>query len=353
MSEEVTPGYDPAVLPEPVTDPVRPATGPLGLILPTFPQESDSVPTAAELAQTCARAEAAGAGALWACDHLYWHRPVVECFATLAVAAAATTRAAIGPCVLQLPLRDQALVAKQAASLWDLSGGRLILGVGVGSHEGEYQAVGAAYHERGRRLDMMMDALRASWSATEGRYRILPAPPQIPLWVGGSSEPALRRAAERAQGWIPLFVPPEEYGAACRRLDKETQLAGRDPASVTRGITAFVSLAGNESEEAASRAADRGCSWMGSLYGLPPKAFARHLLSGSARRCAEHLARWYEAGAEHVACFITEDAPLVAFEALAGALADRGVVPGSSPVDTVAGPSSAFVGGFAGARGTG
>src|ERR1700691_294778 len=133
--------------------------GRLGLILPTFPQDHDDLPTAAALSELCRRAEAGGATALWACDHLFWHGPALEALSALGVAAAATTRAAVGTCILQLPLRHAPSVAKEAASLDHLSGGRLVLGVGVGTHPGEYAAAGVEFGTRGRCLDEGIDTL--------------------------------------------------------------------------------------------------------------------------------------------------------------------------------------------------
>ena len=271
----------------PVTRPPAPAVGSLGLVLPTFPQgtlpPSPGTPLAAEaLAEVCRRAENAGAGALWVCDHLFWHGPNLEAFAALGVAAMATSHAAVGTCVLQLPLRHAASVAKEAASLAYLANGRLMLGVGVGTHPGEYEAAGVDFSTRGARLDAAIDDLRAAWAPDPSqRYAQLPAPGSVPVWVGGSSEAALRRAARRGDGWIPLFVPPDEYAAAMGRLDKEAERAGRDPDDVRRATVVFVSV-GTED------AGDRGLAWMGSLYGLPARSFERHLVAGDARRCAAH-----------------------------------------------------------------
>jgi alkanesulfonate monooxygenase SsuD/methylene tetrahydromethanopterin reductase-like flavin-dependent oxidoreductase (luciferase family) len=304
--------------------------GPLGLILPTFPQDSDELISAAALAETCRRAEDAGATALWACDHLFWHRPVLECLGALGVAALATRRAALGSCVLQLPLRHAPAVAKEAATLQHLSAGRFILGVGVGSHEGEYQADGSDFHTRGHRLDEGMAVLREAWEAGDDHYRQRPTPTPIPLWVGGSSEAALRRAAHLADGWIPLFLSPAEYAAATTRLAKEAERSGRDPETITRAITCFVSLGGPD-------ATDRGLRWLSSLYGLPPKAFARHIVAGSTEHCAEALTAWVEAGAQHVSVFVAADDPLIQFEELAGALA-RAL--GRPMLDDVRGPDT-------------
>jgi alkanesulfonate monooxygenase SsuD/methylene tetrahydromethanopterin reductase-like flavin-dependent oxidoreductase (luciferase family) len=293
----------------------RPTTGALGLILPTFPQDRADLPGATALATLCRGAEAGGAGSLWACDHLFWHGPALEAFSALGIAAGATTRAAIGTCVVQLPLRHAPSVAKEAAALAHLSGGRFVLGVGVGTHPGEYAAAGIEFAGRGKRLDEGIDVLRRAWAASPGeRYAQLPAAAPIPIWVGGSSEAALRRAARRGDGWIPLFIPPDEYAAALGRLDKEADRAGRDPASLARAAVVFVSPGGPGARE-------RGLSWMASLYGLPGHSFERHLVVGDARRCATALFRFAEAGAQHVAVFVTSDDPLVQFEDLAGEFA--------------------------------
>lgn len=306
--------------------------GRLGLILPTFPQRADGLYNAGELAAMCQGAEEAGASALWACDHLFWHGPSLECLAAVTVAALATEHAFVGPCVLQLPLRQPAAVAKQAASLQHLSKGRLVLGLGVGTHAGEYDAAGVAFVDRGRRLDEGIDALHRAWGRTAAEtdpsdhYRQRPAGDTVPIWVGGSSEAALRRAAMKGDGWIPLFVGPEEYAAALGRLDKETDRAGRSPAQIARAVVVFVSLG--------PAPVETGLAWMSSLYGLPAHAFARHLVAGDARACAAVVAQYLEAGAEHVAVFVTDDDPLVQFEDLAGELAglrdDPDRVPGSS-----------------------
>ena len=347
----------------------QPPVGALGLVLPTFPQDAASLLAPASLAATCRGAEDAGAGALWACDHLFWHRPALECLMALGAAAAATERAALGTCVLQLPLRSAAVVAKQAAALQHLCGGRLVLGLGVGNHEGEYEAAGARFASRGRDLDRGIDELRAAWmpggalasgralgsgsplgsgdtpgsgsalgsgrmpgsgdtpgSASPG-YVQLPEPDRVPIWIGGSSEAALARAARRGDGWIPLFLSPARYSSAMERLSEEASKAGRDPRGIARAVVIFASV-GNLPD-----ASSRGLSWMSSLYGLPPRAFARHLTAGPPRACADEIASFYEAGAEHVAVFLTDDEPLHAFEEIAAELAVQAPLAGAGCLD--------------------
>jgi alkanesulfonate monooxygenase SsuD/methylene tetrahydromethanopterin reductase-like flavin-dependent oxidoreductase (luciferase family) len=327
--------------------PVRPSEplGPVGLILPTFVQHTvpawaapadEASPDAdplAELADLCRAAEGAGAGALWACDHLFWHGPCLECMVVLTVAAMATERAVVGSCVIQLPLRRAEAVAKQAATLQTLSRGRLVLGVGVGSHPGEYEQVGAPYHSRGHDLDTAIDELRRSWSsgrettrgnlsssASSERYLQLPAPAPVPVWVGGSSEAALRRAAHRADGWMPLFLSVDQYGDAVERLGKEVDVSGRDPDAVTPAMVLFVSI-----DDDIERGRTRGTEWMGSLYGIPPKAFERHLVTGTVEEVAARVTEYRAVGAEHVAIYVTDDRPLDQFSRLMAGLAATGV----------------------------
>jgi alkanesulfonate monooxygenase SsuD/methylene tetrahydromethanopterin reductase-like flavin-dependent oxidoreductase (luciferase family) len=279
----------------------------LGLILPPTTQgelvASDgntlsTTDSATEVAELCRRAEATGADSLWAVDHLYWPHPVAEPLTTLAVAATATTRPLLGTCVLQLPLRRPSVVAKQAVGLQRLSGGRFVLGVGVGIHEGEYERAETDFHRRGRLMDEGVAAMRAAW-ASEGPsdYAMLPRSAPVPLWFGGHSDAARRRAAETGDGWIPLFLTPDNYAAALVRLRSETEQAGRDPDDVVPGVFVF-SCVGDDD------AAERGARWLSDLYRLPPKAFARHLAAGSHDAVAERLRCYCEAGARHIVVMV-------------------------------------------------
>jgi alkanesulfonate monooxygenase SsuD/methylene tetrahydromethanopterin reductase-like flavin-dependent oxidoreductase (luciferase family) len=316
--------------------------GLLGLILPTFPQDaepawargpasggpanggSDPEPDSIRgLLATCRRAEQLGADALWTCDHLFWHGPSLESMMVLAMAATATSHAALGTCVMQLPLRHAPVVAKQAATLQSLTGGRFVLGVGVGSHEGEYQQAAIDYRRRGQLLDAAITELRRSW-ATGGKpgdhdhpptYRQLPEPPPVPVWVGGSSEAALRRAAALADGWMPLFLTPDTYQQALERLEKEVQRAGRPEGAVTPAMTLFVSV-----DDDPALARTRGTRWMSSLYAIPAKAFDRHLVAGSPAEVAAVVTAFRRAGAQHVSLYVTDDDPLPQFELLASAV---------------------------------
>jgi len=295
----------------------------LGLILPSTTQgellsDSGSTPgttggSSADLGELCRQAEAAGADSLWAVDHLFWPHPINEPMTTLAIAASATRRAALGTCILQLPLREPAGVAKQATALQLLSDGRFVLGLGVGSHEEEYQRAGIDFHRRGRLMDDGVARLRAAWSGDAARpsdYVQQPEAHRVPLWFGGSSPAARRRAAAEGDGWVPLFLTPDEYGPALTALRREATEAGRDPDTIEPAVVAFVCVGDVASAPA------RGAQWLADLYRVPAKAFQRHLVAGSAGDCAAELWRYVDAGARHVIVMVAGSPALEHFCAL-------------------------------------
>ncbi len=169
--------------------------------------------------------------------------PFVEPFVLFSFVAAVTTRIELSTCVLLAPQRQTVLIAKQAAGLDQLSGGRLRLGLGVGWNPIEYQALGEDFGTRGRRLDEQIEVLRALWThehvAFEGRWHsipdagICPLPVQrpIPLWFGGDSPAAIRRAARVGDGWMPLFGSAAQAAPALAVLDEALAEAGRDRSS--------------------------------------------------------------------------------------------------------------------------
>jgi len=249
--------------------------------------------------ELCRRAEGTGADSLWSVDHLYWPHPIGEALTTLAVAAVATVRPTLGTCVLQLPLRQAAAVAKQATALQLLCGGRLVLGLGVGSHEEEYERAGVDFHRRGRLIDEGVARLREAWDpvAPASEYVQKPVGTPVPLWFGGASAAARRRAAAVGDGWIPLFIAPDDYAPAVTALRREAAEVGRDPDAVEPGVVVFACVGDDE-------APARGAAWLSQLYRLPAKAFGRHLVAGSPDTCARALRRYAEAGARHIVVMV-------------------------------------------------
>lgn len=140
-------------------------------------------------------------------------------FIALAHAAAVTTSLRLLPFLTVLPYRNPLLLAKSAATVDKLSGGRFILGAGVGYLKSEYFALGVDFEERNVLLDEALDVLPLHWSGEPFSYegthfsardvqaRPTPVQQPIPIWLGGNSKLTLRRVAERAQGWMPMLAP--------------------------------------------------------------------------------------------------------------------------------------------------
>ena len=175
-----------------------------------------------------------------------------EPFVLFGYLAGLTKRLELVTGVIILPQRQTALVAKQAAEIDVLSGGRLRLGIGLGWNPVEYEALGEEFHTRGRRISEQVEVLRSLWTQDvvnySGKWQIIkgaginPLPVQrpIPIWMGGGAEPVLRRIASIADGWFPQFQPDEKGKTTIDRLYRYAREAGRDPDTI--GIEGRVSL---------------------------------------------------------------------------------------------------------------
>jgi probable F420-dependent oxidoreductase len=162
----------------------------------------------------------------------------------LAFFAATTTTLRLGTAVVVAPLHSPTVLAKRAATLDRLSAGRVMLGLGIGWQREEYAAVGAAFSERGARLEECIGAMRALWgeqpASFGGRFvsfdrvycRPTPAAGRIPIVLGGHSDAAVRRAARLADGWFPFTVGPDDFATCVALLRATAEDAGRDPAEV-------------------------------------------------------------------------------------------------------------------------
>ena len=168
--------------------------------------------------------------------HLPWHEP----FVVLSYVAGLTTKLEFCTAVLVAPQRQTALLAKQAAELDVLSGGRLRLGLGVGRNTVEFEALGMDYHNRGRRMEEQIEVMRALWTQDyvtfQGRWHSLvdaginPRPIQqpIPIWMGGSSPATLERIGRMGQGWLPS-TSAADLPAQWEAIKASAVASGRDP----------------------------------------------------------------------------------------------------------------------------
>jgi probable F420-dependent oxidoreductase len=189
--------------------------------------------SAAAVAETARAAERTGFDSVSVTDHPFpedtWMRSgghhALDPFVALSFAAAATTRLRLLTFIYVLPYRNPFLSAKAAASLDVLSGGRFIFGVAAGYLEPEFAALGVAFEERDALADEAIRAMKAAWAGEgvrfEGRHfaarghTALPRPvqrPHPPIWVGGNSRRAIRRAVELGDGWMPIFNPAAHAG---------------------------------------------------------------------------------------------------------------------------------------------
>ena len=182
-----------------------------------------------------------------------------EPFVLFGYLAGVTSRIELVTGIIILPQRQTALVAKQAAAVDVLSGGRLRLGIGIGWNEVEYEALGEDFHTRGRRVEEQVALMRALWTdevvTFQGRWHtvtaagINPLPVQrpIPLWMGGGAEAVIRRIARLADGWFPQFRPDDRGRETLQRLHDYAREAGRAPGDI--GIEGRASIGNGGPED--------------------------------------------------------------------------------------------------------
>ncbi len=185
---------------------------------------------------------------------------------TLAYVAGATGRIRLLSHVIVLPYRHPLVVAKQYGTLDHLSGGRVILGVGSGHVRAEFAALGADFARRGRASDECIQAIAAAWTGEVARFEgetlsfrdVMVSPrvaqrPRPPIWVGGNSPAAVRRAARHADGWVPWQLTTEECAAAVTLVRRVRAEAGRtDTCEVVAPLAAPATARADELVSAAA-----------------------------------------------------------------------------------------------------
>jgi probable F420-dependent oxidoreductase len=254
--------------------------------------------------QVVQRAEEAGLDSVWVTDHVIvphdvdviYREDMLDPLAVLPWLAAVTSRIALGTSVVILPYRTPVPVAKHLASVDVLSGGRLIVGVAIGWMEGEFAALGVPFKERVSRSEEAIELFKALWTdesptVETQRHRfsglqVSPMPlrkPRPPIWVGGMSEPALRRAARLGDGWHATGATPETFRQGKQAVLRQWKELGRpgEPTWSTR-LALFID---GVHEWAVDDKFLRG----------------RHPVKGTVRQVAGQLHEYQRLGMDHIA----------------------------------------------------
>jgi alkanesulfonate monooxygenase SsuD/methylene tetrahydromethanopterin reductase-like flavin-dependent oxidoreductase (luciferase family) len=230
---------------------------------------------------------------------------------TLAAVAGITRRIGLATMIVVGPLRNDALLAKEAATLDVLSGGRLTLGLALGARRDDYVAAGVDYADRGRRLDEQLAALRAHWED----QRIGPRPAQPdgpPILVGGLNDSAYARAARYADGYVHGGGPPKAFAAAAQKARAAWADAGR-PGQPRLWAQGYYALG----EEAAAA----GHAYLLDYYAFTGP-FAERIAAGlltTPQAIVQFIRGYAEAGCDHLVLFPTV-ARIEQFERLADAI---------------------------------
>jgi alkanesulfonate monooxygenase SsuD/methylene tetrahydromethanopterin reductase-like flavin-dependent oxidoreductase (luciferase family) len=261
---------------------------------------------------------------VWVVDRLVF--PLVEALTALAAAAAVTSRVKLGTDVLIGPTHEPTLLAAQAASVDVLSGGRMVLGLGVGSREEDYTAAGRDFHTRGRRLDADIDLMRRIWageSILEGFGPTGPRPVNgtIPLIFGGASERAMARGARVGDGFASV---PRGVARHAQLFDQFRELWAKyeRPGKPTLIAQAYFCV-----DDTVDRAREKIADYQQHYYGTRPRAsggvsgIEEHDLVGPAEVVAEGLVR-YASLQPDVIILQPSSADLAQAETLAGPVAE-------------------------------
>ncbi len=251
----------------------------------------------------CADVERLGFAALRRSDHLFSvmgvsDRDCIDCWTSLALAAEWTSKIQIGPMVTPMTFKHAAVLAREAASVDALSGGRLILGVGAGWYQAEHDAFGLrlpeSMRERFDNLEAGIDRIKQTWAMNNPK----PVRGEVPLLLGGKGlKRTVPLAARVAAEWNMNGGDPETYREASTTLDREARAAGREAGDIKRSLMA-IACVGRTHDEAIERA-QRLRQVIPRLKELAPEQVLNAIpFGGSAEEVAEKMRPWAAAGVQ-------------------------------------------------------
>jgi probable F420-dependent oxidoreductase len=254
------------------------------------------------------RADELGFDALWTIDRIFHDLNILDPLTLLAHAAAVTSRVRLGTAVLLFAFRNPVLVAKTAATLDYLSGGRLTLGISLGGRDSEFASQGIPIKQRVSRLRENLTVMRKLWTEQNvtfhGRYYQLdqvnmePKPvqkPGIPILMGGSVDAVLKRSAETADGWIAgSRGSPETFHEAWQKVLSYARAAGHDPSTLESGKLLYIDVG-----EDRLQCRDNLQTLTHAYYG-PQYDVDANCVFGSPEACAAKIQEFIDAGAQSI-----------------------------------------------------
>lgn len=290
-----------------------------------------ALPGTEKTAEFAQRAEELGFDYLGCGEHVMFHGPVGNTFISLSVAAGATKKIKLISSIVLLPLYPAALAAKLGSALDVASNGRYNFGVGIGGEfPKEFEACGVPVNQRGSRTNEALEVINKLWTEKNvsfaGKYTTLndvtlePAPvqkPRPPIWVAGRKDPAMKRTAQYADGWLPYMYTPEQLHDSIEKIKAYRQEAGRDLESFMPGVFIFTATH-TDGDKGREMAANR----LGKQYAQDfSKLIGKYALAGTPEECRKRLQEYLDAGAKMVmlpsACpadYVEENTRLIAEE---------------------------------------
>ena len=254
-------------------------------------------------------AEDNGYESMWAGDHILFAVPIIDPLLQLAQVAALSDKITVGTCVYLLALRHPTATAKLASTLDHLSGGRFILGTGVGGEFPiEFEANGIPHNQRGARVSESIEIIRKYFTGEKiehhGKHfdipesQMLPAPVTPggpPIWVGGRSKAALKRAGTLCDGWVSYVVTPEMYAESLAEIEGHYDAAGRSDTYGSAHLLFF------RIDDDYDTAWDKATAHLTRRYAMDfRKPAKRYAALGSPEQVAETIRKFHEAGVRHI-----------------------------------------------------
>jgi probable F420-dependent oxidoreductase len=290
-----------------------------------------ALPSVDKTAEFAREVEELGFDYLGCGEHVMFYGPVSNTFISLSIAAGVTKRIKLLSSVVLLPLYPAALVAKMGAALDAASGGRYNFGVGIGGEfPKEFEACGVPVNQRGSRTNEALEVITKLWTEKDvvfdGKYTKLggvtiePAPaqkPHPPIWVAGRKEPAMKRTAKYANGWLPYMYTPQQLHESIEAINRFRKDYGRGASPFTPGVFIFTAVHAN-GDTGRQMAAER----LGKQYNQDfSKLIGKYALAGTPEDCRKRLQEYIDAGARMVvlpsACpanYVAENTRLIAKE---------------------------------------